>query len=175
VNVTAILHDIGELGGARNAENVPDFETRLRRLKTVARVMDTVLVVPGTNLRFGADALLGLIPGAGDLIGAAISLGASASRQWHSESFVRSTTLGAAISLSTVNSSLTTKICKRLSLAALPKLKMPRTCSRRAALAEPVAQHAPGQQHIRRVLEKPVKRYLVRRSERDRQGAGPAA
>lgn len=49
-------------------------ERRLRRLHNIARAMDTAFVIPGTNIRFGADALLGLIPGAGDLIGAAISL-----------------------------------------------------------------------------------------------------
>ena len=36
--------------------------------------MDTALVIPGTNIRFGADALLGLVPGGGDLVGAAIGL-----------------------------------------------------------------------------------------------------
>ena len=51
-----------------------DRERRLRRLQTIAQAMDTAFFIPGTNIRFGADALLGLIPGAGDLIGAAISL-----------------------------------------------------------------------------------------------------
>lgn len=59
---------------ARQAEGLSDFDRRLRRLTTIAQLMDTALVVPGTNIRFGADAVLGLIPGAGDLIGAAISL-----------------------------------------------------------------------------------------------------
>lgn len=59
---------------ARNAEGFSDIDKRLQRVQTIARIMDTAVVVPGTNVRFGADAVLGLIPGAGDLIGAAISL-----------------------------------------------------------------------------------------------------
>ena len=47
---------------------------RLRRLSRIARMMDTAFAIPGTNIRFGVDALLGLIPGVGDLVGAAISL-----------------------------------------------------------------------------------------------------
>lgn len=58
---------------ARNAEGLSDFERRLCRLTTIAQIMDTALVVPGTNIRFGADSLLGLIPGAGDFVGAVIS------------------------------------------------------------------------------------------------------
>lgn len=39
----------------------------------IAKFMDTVFVVPGTNIRFGFDALIGLFPGAGDAVGALIS------------------------------------------------------------------------------------------------------
>lgn len=35
--------------------------------------MDAAIVVPGTNIRLGADALIGLFPGVGDLISASIS------------------------------------------------------------------------------------------------------
>lgn len=45
----------------------------LERVRTLARVLDSAIGVPGTRLRFGADALVGLIPGAGDLLGAALS------------------------------------------------------------------------------------------------------
>lgn len=48
-------------------------EERLVRLERLATLMDAALVVPGTNIRFGADAVIGLIPGAGDLVSAAIS------------------------------------------------------------------------------------------------------
>ena len=48
-------------------------EERLVRLERLATLMDAARVVPGTNIRFGADAVIGLIPGAGDLVSAAIS------------------------------------------------------------------------------------------------------
>jgi hypothetical protein len=41
-------------------------ETRVR-LNTLARFLDSAVRVPGTNIRFGADALLNLIPGVGTL------------------------------------------------------------------------------------------------------------
>ncbi len=41
-------------------------ETRAR-LDTLARFLDSAIRVPGTNIRFGADALLNLIPGVGTL------------------------------------------------------------------------------------------------------------
>jgi hypothetical protein len=53
-----------------------DFGDRaqsLARLKRIARLMDSALIIPGTRIRFGADSALGLIPGAGDMIGLGIS------------------------------------------------------------------------------------------------------
>jgi hypothetical protein len=46
---------------------------RLERLEALASFMDSAIVVPGTNIRFGADALIGLIPGIGDAVTAGIS------------------------------------------------------------------------------------------------------
>ena len=45
----------------------------LRRVNVVASVLDDAIRVPGTNLRFGVDPLVGLIPGLGDLLGGAAS------------------------------------------------------------------------------------------------------
>jgi hypothetical protein len=45
----------------------------LRRLERLAIVMDSAIVIPGTRFRFGVDALLGLFPGGGDVVGAALS------------------------------------------------------------------------------------------------------
>src|SRR5678809_1705464 len=39
----------------------------------VARLMDTVFTIPGTNIRFGLDPILGLLPGFGDTATAIIS------------------------------------------------------------------------------------------------------
>jgi hypothetical protein len=41
-------------------------------VRTLAKYLDNAFVVPGTNFRFGLDALIGLIPGVGDVIGSAI-------------------------------------------------------------------------------------------------------
>lgn len=43
------------------------------RVRSLARLLDSAIRVPGTNIRFGLDSLLGLIPGLGDLGGAALS------------------------------------------------------------------------------------------------------
>jgi len=44
--------------------------TASRRL---ARVMDDAVVVPGTRIGLGLDALIGLVPGIGDAVGSALS------------------------------------------------------------------------------------------------------
>ncbi len=38
----------------------------LRNLDALARLMDSQFKIPGTNIRFGFDALIGLVPGVGD-------------------------------------------------------------------------------------------------------------
>ncbi|MGE3874281.1 MAG: DUF4112 domain-containing protein [Parvibaculaceae bacterium] len=50
-----------------------DHAQSCARLKRIARLMDSALTIPGTRIRFGADSALGLVPGAGDLIGLGIS------------------------------------------------------------------------------------------------------
>jgi hypothetical protein len=40
----------------------------------IAKIMDTLFKIPGTNVRFGLDPILGLIPGAGSPLSAVISL-----------------------------------------------------------------------------------------------------
>ena len=42
-------------------------------LRSLARLLDTAVAIPGTNIRFGLDSLIGLVPGLGDLAGAAMS------------------------------------------------------------------------------------------------------
>ena len=54
-------------GPARSADG--DRHVRqLRRLRAWQQLLDEAYRVPGTRLRFGWDAIVGLIPGAGDLI-----------------------------------------------------------------------------------------------------------
>lgn len=45
----------------------------LKRIRKIARLLDTAIGIPGTKIRFGLDPILGLIPGGGDLITAGIS------------------------------------------------------------------------------------------------------
>ncbi|MGJ7042203.1 hypothetical protein J2Y63_005485 [Shinella sp. BE166] len=47
---------------------------RLRRMRGLARLMDTALRIPGAGVSLGADSVLGLIPGIGDFGAAAVSL-----------------------------------------------------------------------------------------------------
>ena len=47
---------------------------RIARIDALATLLDTALIVPILNLRFGLDAVLGLVPGIGDLLTTAMSL-----------------------------------------------------------------------------------------------------
>jgi hypothetical protein len=47
---------------------------RVARIDALATLLDTALVIPGTGIRFGLDALIGLFPGIGDMITTALSL-----------------------------------------------------------------------------------------------------
>ena len=60
------LREFNRAGGTSRAE-------RMARLDKLATLMDAAIVIPGTNIRFGADAIVGLVPGIGDLVTAGIS------------------------------------------------------------------------------------------------------
>jgi len=47
---------------------------RIARIDALATLLDTALVIPGTGIRFGLDALIGLFPVVGDAITTALSL-----------------------------------------------------------------------------------------------------
>jgi len=49
-------------------------ESRYRRLRHVAVLMDGIARIPGTRFRLGLNSLIGLPPGAGDVMLTAISL-----------------------------------------------------------------------------------------------------
>lgn len=49
-------------------------EQRFARLDALAKLLDVAFILPGTNIRYGIDGLIGLIPVVGDLITTAISL-----------------------------------------------------------------------------------------------------
>ena len=50
------------LGNTRDAD--------IRRLEAIADWLDSKFVIPGTNLRFGLDFVLGILPGVGDGVAA---------------------------------------------------------------------------------------------------------
>lgn len=52
----------------------PTREQRLARLEALAKLLDVAFIIPGTNIRYGIDGLIGLIPVVGDVITTAISL-----------------------------------------------------------------------------------------------------
>ncbi|MET0749163.1 MAG: DUF4112 domain-containing protein [Rhizobium sp.] len=59
---------------ASRAIERPEVLRRLRRVHAIARVMDTAIRIPGTGIRFGADSVMGLVPGVGDAGGALVGL-----------------------------------------------------------------------------------------------------
>jgi hypothetical protein len=54
-------------------DGAEDLRGRIERLDRLSRLLDIAFVVPGTNIRFGVDAILGLIPVVGDWAGVALS------------------------------------------------------------------------------------------------------
>ena len=46
---------------------------RTASLQSLARLLDAVFRIPGTEVRFGLDAMIGIIPGVGDLAGAVVA------------------------------------------------------------------------------------------------------
>ena len=49
-------------------------EQRLKRLEAMAKLLDVAFILPGTNIRYGIDGIIGLIPIVGDVIATALSL-----------------------------------------------------------------------------------------------------
>jgi hypothetical protein len=57
-----------------NDSLTPDQRAILRRTRYVARFLDNSLSIPGTQIRFGADTILGIVPVVGDGLASLISL-----------------------------------------------------------------------------------------------------
>ncbi|WP_227132564.1 DUF4112 domain-containing protein [Halorubellus salinus] len=55
---------------------VPDGvdEAAVDRMRLVAKVMDDAVRLPGTDFRVGADPVLGVLPGVGDVVAAGVSM-----------------------------------------------------------------------------------------------------
>lgn len=59
---------------ASPAGGLADAPATLRSVRRLADLLDTAFVVPGTNIRFGLDAILGLVPVLGDTLTAGLGL-----------------------------------------------------------------------------------------------------
>ncbi|HEX6434954.1 MAG TPA: DUF4112 domain-containing protein [Gemmatimonadales bacterium] len=46
---------------------------KIERLRTLTRLLDSAIQIPGTRYRIGLDAIVGVVPGIGDVIGAFFS------------------------------------------------------------------------------------------------------
>ncbi len=57
-----------------NEEQKELNEEKLLRLKTLSHKLDEAITIPGTERKIGIDPIIGLIPGAGDLVGGMLSL-----------------------------------------------------------------------------------------------------
>jgi Domain of unknown function (DUF4112) len=62
-----------DFGGANPFGNL-SREQRLARLEAMAKLLDVAFILPGTNIRYGIDGIIGLIPVVGDIIATALSL-----------------------------------------------------------------------------------------------------
>lgn len=71
--MTFSRQDAGSQGNG-TPDDRADRLLRIRRIRGLTRLMDTALRVPGTPISFGADSVLGLVPGIGDFAAAAVSL-----------------------------------------------------------------------------------------------------
>ena len=64
----------GQPLGDDDAGLSPEERGALRRSERIAYLFDQRFVVPGTSFRFGYDALVGLLPVAGDTLGLGVGL-----------------------------------------------------------------------------------------------------
>ena len=58
---------------ASSRQAASSIEQSLLRLEALAQLMDGAFLIPGTKIRIGLDALIGLVPVVGDLISSIVS------------------------------------------------------------------------------------------------------
>ena len=66
--------EFGKKFGKANPFGNLSREQRLARFEAIAKLLDVAFILPGTNIRYGIDGLIGLIPVIGDIITTAVSL-----------------------------------------------------------------------------------------------------
>ena len=68
-----MVHELSALNSHHEGMNSTERLTTLNQIRRISRLMDTSVRIPGIGFRFGLDPIIGLIPGAGDLIATGIS------------------------------------------------------------------------------------------------------
>jgi hypothetical protein len=72
VDATTIMQVSAEHATASSPH--PDHAQTIRRIRRLCYLLDSAFAIPGTNIRVGLDPIIGLIPGAGDVITAILAL-----------------------------------------------------------------------------------------------------
>src|SRR5687768_7860548 len=67
------ISPVVEPARSRGGHTAASRRAALERLEWLANIMDTAIVLPG-NIRIGADAVIGLLPGIGDAVTTGLSL-----------------------------------------------------------------------------------------------------
>jgi hypothetical protein len=74
--VMAIAHSKIEIlppGSFRHGGSARARRVSLQRIDMLARLFDTAFMLPGTNIRFGIESIMRLVPGVGDVAASALS------------------------------------------------------------------------------------------------------
>ena len=64
---------IGEYARIDGSQDATSRRAALERIDMLARLFDTAFIMPGTNIRFGIEAVMRLVPGIGDAAASALS------------------------------------------------------------------------------------------------------
>jgi len=67
------MSNVGAQFGSFERYHHASREASLARLEALAKLMDNAVAIPGSNIRFGLDAMIGLVPVIGDLVSQAIA------------------------------------------------------------------------------------------------------
>jgi hypothetical protein len=96
MDITRTSDSYLETGPApRPRSNTPDLDA-------LALLMDNAFRIPGLNLRFGLDSIIGLIPGLGDIVSMLVSLYVLAAAQRYGLSRITTARMGLNIAVDTI-------------------------------------------------------------------------
>lgn len=67
------MTSVGVRSGAFERYDHAETEAAVARVEALAKLMDSAITIPGSNIRIGLDAVIGIVPVIGDLISQAIA------------------------------------------------------------------------------------------------------